>query len=155
MTKSPLSSKRSAASVRVIVDTNIFVSGLINPGGAPGAIIDAVLDGRITPVFSAETLAELRDVMTRPRLRRFFNRAAIEPQTLLDRLVDVSEVLEPSAAKHPIRDPKDRPFMALAVAEPSPDCLVTGDGDFERRRYGDVPVISASTLARLLDDQTG
>ena len=82
--------------MRVIVDTNIFVSGLINPGGAPGAIIDAVLDGRITPVFSAETLAEFRDVMTRPRLRRFFNRAAIEPQTLLDRLVDVSEVLDPA-----------------------------------------------------------
>jgi putative PIN family toxin of toxin-antitoxin system len=75
--------------VRVIVDTNVFVSGLINPGGAPGAIVDAVLDGRVTPVFSAETLAELRDALTRPRLQRFFKRAAIEPRALLDRLADV------------------------------------------------------------------
>ncbi len=75
--------------MRVIVDTNVFVSGLINPGGAPGVIVDAVLDGRITPVFSAETLAELSDVLMRPRLQRFFRRAAIEPQALLDRLADV------------------------------------------------------------------
>ena len=53
---------------RAIVDTNVFVSGLINPG-APGTIVDAVIDGRITPVFSAETLAELGDV--RPQLQRF------------------------------------------------------------------------------------
>jgi putative PIN family toxin of toxin-antitoxin system len=138
--------------VRVIVDTNVFVSGLINPGGAPGAIVDAVLDGRVTPVFSAETLAELSEVLTRPRLQRFFKRAAIEPRALLDRLADVSEVLAPSVADQPIRDLKDRPFIALAAAEPPPDCLVTGDADFERDRYGNVPVISASMLARLLCD---
>jgi putative PIN family toxin of toxin-antitoxin system len=49
--------------VRVIVDTNVFVSGLINPGGAPGVVVGAALDGRVTPVFSIETLAELRDVL--------------------------------------------------------------------------------------------
>jgi hypothetical protein len=136
--------------VRVIVDTNVFVSGLINPGGAPGVIVDAVLDGRITPVFSAETLAELSDVLMRPRLQRFFRRAAIEPQALLDRLADVAEVLVPGLANQSIRDPKDRPVIALAAAQPPPDCLVTGDADFERGRYGKVPVIPASMLARLL-----
>jgi len=136
--------------VRVIVDTNVFVSGLINPNGAPGAIVDAVLDGRVTPVFSAETLAELGDVLTRPRLQRFFERTAIEPQALLDRLAVVAEVLVPNGANEPIRDPKDSPLIALAAADPPPDCLVTGDADFERGRYGNVPVISASTLARLL-----
>ena len=33
--------------MRVVVDTNVFVSGLINPRGAPGAIVDAVIEGRI------------------------------------------------------------------------------------------------------------
>lgn len=136
--------------MRVIVDTNVFVSGLINPGGAPGAVVGAVLDGRVTPVFSIETLAELRDVLTRPRLQRFFARASIEPRALLERLADIGEVLAPSAGGHDIRDPKDRPFIALAAASPTPDCLVTGDADFERGRYSEVPVISASTLASLL-----
>ncbi|MEA3643957.1 MAG: putative toxin-antitoxin system toxin component, PIN family [Lamprobacter sp.] len=139
--------------MRVIVDTNVFVSGLINPGGAPGCIVDAALDGRITPVFSADTLAELSDVVMRPRLQRFFRRATIEPQALLDRLADIAEMLSPGVADQPIRDPKDRPFVVLATADPPPDCLVTGDADFERGRYGDVPVISASMLARLLSDQ--
>ncbi|NEX23818.1 putative toxin-antitoxin system toxin component, PIN family [Thiorhodococcus mannitoliphagus] len=59
--------------MRVVVDTNVFVSGLINPRGAPGAV-DAVIEGRITPVFSSETLAELQDVLARPRLQRFLRK---------------------------------------------------------------------------------
>ena len=43
--------------MRVIVDTNVFVSGLINPGGAPGAIVDAVLDAGLR--------ARLRHVLQR------------------------------------------------------------------------------------------
>jgi hypothetical protein len=42
------------AGVRVVVDTNVFVSGWINPWGAPGTIVDAVIEGRITHVFSSE-----------------------------------------------------------------------------------------------------
>ena len=136
--------------MRVIVDTNVFVSGLINPGGAPGIVVDAVLDGRVTPVFSADTLAELHCVLMRPRLQHFFTRAAIEPRALLERLAEIAEVLPPGVGAPDIRDPKDRPFIDLAAACPTPDCLVTGDADFERGRYGAVPVISASMLASLL-----
>ena len=71
--------------MRVVVDTNVFVSGLIKPQGAPGAIVDAVIEGRIPPVFSSETLAELQDVLARPRLQRFLTRAAIRPEALLAR----------------------------------------------------------------------
>jgi len=42
--------------------------------------------GRNRVVFSAETLAELSDVLMRAWLQCFFERAAIEPQALLDRL---------------------------------------------------------------------
>jgi putative PIN family toxin of toxin-antitoxin system len=83
--------------VRVVVDTNVFVSGLINPRGAPGAIVDAVIEGRITPVFSSETLAELQDVLARPRLQRFLTRAAIRPEALLARLALIARVARVSS----------------------------------------------------------
>lgn len=146
---------RSVPSVRVVVDTNVFVSGLINPRGAPGTIVDAVIEGRITPVFSSETLAELHDVLARPRLQRFLTRAATPPETLLARLASVAELVTPGSVVEHIRDPKDAPFLAVAATRPLPDAIVTGDSDFERGRYGGVPAVSASMLAAALATDCG
>jgi putative PIN family toxin of toxin-antitoxin system len=107
--------------VRVVVDTNVFVSGLINPRGAPGAVVDAVIEGRITPVFGSETLAELQDVLARPRLQRFLSRAAIRPEALLARLALIADLVTPGTVAEHIRDPKDAPFVALATTRPAPD----------------------------------
>lgn len=104
--------------MRVIVDTNVLISGLLSPAGAPGKIVDAILDGRITAVFSQETFAELRDVLTRPRLQRYFVKAGVNPEAFLDRLSEVVEIIQPGDASLPIRDPKDRPFLGLATSEP-------------------------------------
>ena len=51
--------------MRVIVDTNIIVSGLISPTGPPGKIVDALLQGFLVPVMSQATLAELEAVLMR------------------------------------------------------------------------------------------
>ncbi|WP_295586323.1 putative toxin-antitoxin system toxin component, PIN family [uncultured Lamprocystis sp.] len=65
--------------MRAIVDTNILISGLLSKAGVPGKIVDAIVAGRITAVFSSETLAELRDVLTRPRLQPYLTRAKVDP----------------------------------------------------------------------------
>jgi uncharacterized protein len=138
-------------SVRAIVDTNVLVSGLLSKSGAPRTIIDAIVSGRITPVFSAATLDELRDVLGRPRLQPYLRRAAVDADAFLACLVQVSEVVQPVDCPFPIRDPKDRPFLALAATPPAPDLLVTGDKDFTSTQYGQVPVVTAADLARLLE----
>jgi putative PIN family toxin of toxin-antitoxin system len=52
-----------------VVDTNVVVSGLLNPHGPPARILDAILDGRVKLVYDARILAEYRDVLHRPRLK--------------------------------------------------------------------------------------
>ncbi|MBI2225550.1 MAG: PIN domain-containing protein [Betaproteobacteria bacterium] len=44
--------------MRVIVDTNVLVSGLISSRGSPARIVDAVLAGRIIPVMSEATFVD-------------------------------------------------------------------------------------------------
>ena len=58
--------------MRIVLDTNVLVSGLHNPHGAPGRIVDLVLGARIHVLYDDRILAEYRDVHARPRL-------AIEP----------------------------------------------------------------------------
>ena|ERR1700677_1155844 len=52
-----------------VIDTNVVVSGLLNPHGPPARIFDAILDGRVKMVYDARILAEYRDVLHRPRLK--------------------------------------------------------------------------------------
>lgn len=51
------------------IDTNVVVSGLLNPHGPSARVLDAVLDGRVKLVYDARILAEYRDVLYRPRLK--------------------------------------------------------------------------------------
>jgi putative PIN family toxin of toxin-antitoxin system len=52
-----------------VIDTNVVVSGLLNPNGASARVLDAVLDGRVKLVYDARILVEYRDVLHRPRLK--------------------------------------------------------------------------------------
>lgn len=56
--------------MRVVVDTNILVSGLLSSKGAPARIVDAILHGSVVPIVSEATFAELKDVLSRPKLER-------------------------------------------------------------------------------------
>jgi len=130
--------------VRVIVDTNVLVSGLISETGPPARIVDAVLTGEVIPVMSPETFAELEDVLYRPELQRYFRRGGITAFQFLTALAQVAQLVRPGTSTMPIRDQKDRSFLELAASRPAVDYLVTGDKDFENQRYEGVPVISAS-----------
>lgn len=130
--------------MRVIVDTNVLVSGLISESGPPARIVDAILWGDVVPVMSAETFAELEEVLSRPRLKAVFRRADITPYRLLAALERVAHFVKPKPANIAIRDEKDRPFLELTTVKPAPDFIVTGDKDFQEARYAGVPVISAS-----------
>ena len=52
-----------------VIETNVVVSGLLNPHGASARVLDAVLDGRVKLVYDARILAEYREVLHRPRLK--------------------------------------------------------------------------------------
>ncbi|MCL2495397.1 MAG: putative toxin-antitoxin system toxin component, PIN family [Oscillospiraceae bacterium] len=51
----------------VVLDTNVLVSALLNPGGTPDAVVQMCLRGEITPVINEEILFEYRDVLRRSK----------------------------------------------------------------------------------------
>jgi putative PIN family toxin of toxin-antitoxin system len=93
--------------VRVIVDTNIIVSGLISPTGPPGNIVDALLQGFLVPVMSPATLAELEAVLMRPRLRTLFERAGVEAMEFLTEFRELADIVEPGPTDIAVRDAND------------------------------------------------
>ena len=56
--------------------------------------------------------------------------------------------IDPEPVDIPVRDENDRIFLELAATRPLVDFLITGDQDFERQQYADVPVISAAFFVK-------
>jgi putative PIN family toxin of toxin-antitoxin system len=61
--------------VRAVVDTNVWVSAVLNESGLPARVLEAYLAGRFTLVVSEPMLEEMAEVMARPRLVRRHGRS--------------------------------------------------------------------------------
>jgi putative PIN family toxin of toxin-antitoxin system len=133
--------------MRAVVDTNVLLSGLIRPRGAPGAIVRALRDGRIVPIFTRPMLEEIGAVLSRPWLQDKYGLDPEAVETVLRFLVTRGELVEPTIEIRRCRDPRDDMFLE-AAASASADRLVTGDKDLlDMGAIERVPIVSARRMA--------
>lgn len=111
--------------MRVVVDTNVLVSGLLSSSGPPAKIVNAILTGTLIPVMSEATLAELEDVLFRPRLQPLFARAGLNSSLFLADMRKLAHLVKPQGAPDTIRDEADRPFLELMASRPASEFLIT------------------------------
>ena len=53
--------------MRIVLDTNVLVSALLSPHGAPAAVLQLVVTGRVVLCFDARVLSEYREVLRREK----------------------------------------------------------------------------------------
>lgn len=58
--------------VRAVIDTNIWVSSLLNPFGFPARLRKSFEEGSFHVIISAPMIEELADVLNRPRIKGKF-----------------------------------------------------------------------------------
>ncbi len=119
------------ANLRVVLDTNVLLSGIAYPASIPGKIMAAWRHGSIDVVLSDFILAELRRVL--PRLQNRHGLTKSEINDLVDSLALLAEMVEPDTSEETaLRDANDQPVLGtLLAARKSSDAsyLVTGDKD--------------------------
>jgi putative PIN family toxin of toxin-antitoxin system len=114
------------AGLRVILDTNVLVSGLAYSGGVPGRILGAWQQGSLNVVLSRYILDEMVRVL--PKLSRN-KRSPTEIRDLADSFVFMAEIVEPSGElDEELRDGNDQPILGTLLAAAA-DYLITGDKD--------------------------
>ena len=114
------------AGLRVVLDTNVLVSGLAYPGSIPGKIIGIWRQGGVEVVLSRFILDEMRRVL--PRLRRV-KLSEGEIRDLLDSFVFLADVVEPDERREEgLRDDADQQVLATLRVSGA-DYLITGDKD--------------------------
>ena len=110
--------------LRVVVDTNVWISGLIDPDGVPGQVLQAVSDRRVEPIVTWELADELSRVLRRPKLERY----RISQANIAAVLALVAPLLPTVELDVAPRDPDDAPVVAAAI-DGGADAIVTGDAD--------------------------
>ncbi|MFP5234944.1 MAG: putative toxin-antitoxin system toxin component, PIN family [Acidobacteriota bacterium] len=112
--------------MRVVLDTNVLVSGLAYPQSIPGQILALWRQGGIDLVLSRYILDEMVRVL--PRLTRI-RLTADEVRDLADSFMFMADIVEPSGeAEGRLRDSADQQILGTwRVAKA--DYLITGDKD--------------------------
>lgn len=140
--------KRQEKVKRVVLDTNVIVSALLFKG-ALSRLVELWRKGRIIPVISRETFAELATVLHYPK----FSLSKDEIRSLIEHeILPYFEVIESvKSVKGVCKDPGDDKFISCALSA-SVDCIVSGDKDFcDLGQYKTVRIISASDFLGKLD----
>jgi uncharacterized protein len=96
--------------VRVVLDCDIIVSACLVPQGAPATIVELALLGTFTLCVSRDVLVEYREVLSRPKFSRHSERI----ETILEGIVDISEMVLPEARLTISPDEEDNRLLECA-----------------------------------------
>jgi putative PIN family toxin of toxin-antitoxin system len=108
--------------VRIVLDTNVLVSGLLSPFGAPAQIVRMVASGHLSLCYDARILAEYSQVLLRPK----FPFSKESGEALVDQIVTNGIIVAGFPLRQGLPHKSDEPFLEVALAG-EVTVLVTGN----------------------------
>jgi putative PIN family toxin of toxin-antitoxin system len=108
--------------MKIVLDTNVLVSALINPEGLPAKILNLVLNGKLTVLYDNRIMGEYRAVLNRKKFG--FSPEMIEP--LLDFIEYEGDFVASEPLKLHFADEDDKKFLEVAESS-NAEYLITGN----------------------------
>lgn len=122
----------------VVIDTNVFVSGVIRPFSKPAAVLRLAASGAIQIAYDIRLLSEYREVLSRPMFG--FSADAIERFLFQIQEEGMPVVATPLNFRLP--DPDDEAFLEVALSARAA-ALVTGNKrHFPMKGYGELRILN-------------
>ncbi len=108
--------------MRIVLDTNVIVSGLISPFGNPAEIVRLVSSGKLCLCFDSRIITEYGEVLRRPKFQ--FDEEKV--MALLDQIEHRGITVAPNPISKSLPDPDDNAFLEVSIGG-NAICLVTGN----------------------------
>jgi putative PIN family toxin of toxin-antitoxin system len=132
--------------MRIVLDTNVVVSGTLTTFGPPAQILGLVASRDIELVVDDRILAEYADVLSRPRL-------SLDPWRVDEflRAAEDAEYVVGAPLPFALPDPDDEAFLEVAIAG-AVDALVTGNEKHFKIPRGKlaIPIVSPRRFLDML-----
>ncbi len=139
--------------LRVVLDTNVIVSGLIRPAGVPGRVLEHFLSETFAVVVSPDLVDELRRSLRRPRVRRYVGLSNDEIEGRIAQFETLADPVEGTLELEvKLRDVDDIKVLIAAI-EGRADYVVTGDGDLlTLGEHEGIQIVTPRAFLNLLND---
>jgi uncharacterized protein len=125
--------------VRVVFDTNIFVSALARPGGRAEHALVRVIEGRDALILSKPIILETLSVLSRK-----FGKDKEELARVAVFLSDIAQLIEPKRKIRMLADEPDNRILECAL-EGKVNTIVTGDhAILKLERYEGIQIVRLS-----------
>jgi len=132
--------------LRVVLDSNVILSGLMSPKGTTGRIVQAWKDNRLTLLICEAQLEEIKRVLAYPKIQKRLNWSAEKINLFVKLLAYRSEYVDISGVKAYVpQDADDEMLLATLIAAKA-DYLVSGDSDLLALRESYVIITPAQFL---------
>jgi len=132
--------------VKVVIDTNVFISSFLSPKGNPRKLIDLWKTGAVTLCLCSEILTEYVDVLQRfglegePELAELF--------TLFKKQVNISFIVIEGDLRAVKEDPDDNKFIECAVVANATH-IISGDKHLLKlKQYQNIRIVSAAEFIK-------
>jgi len=128
--------------VRLVIDTNVLVAGLLTPFGPPGRIVGLICEGLLQPCTDARVLAEYGEVLRRPK----FGNDPLAVDEVMGAVRRHGLAVASIPLPRPLPDADDDPYVEVGLAGGA-RCLVTGNrGHFPDDRCLGLPILTPAEL---------
>lgn len=150
--KSLLSGHSSGVDVRLVLDTNIIVSGLLWRG-LPRRIMDQAFEGRGLLLFTTRNLlSELSDVLSRSKFHAALTAIGKPRDEVLLDYATLALLVRPARIPATIlQDRTDDAVLACAAAAQA-DAIVSGDRHLRQlKEFRGIPILTAAELLKQVE----
>ncbi len=139
----------TAKNIRVILDTNVWISFLI--GKRLSNIIIYIKNSAVKIIVTEALIEEIIDVTSREKLQRYFSPQHVE--ALVNLLRTSAENIKIEPINFISRDPKDN-FLLDLIDIAKADYLVTGDSDLlELNVFKTAKILTPANLEKIIMDE--
>lgn len=139
--------------IRVVVDTNVLVAGLISGKGPYREILRLCLKGDLQPFVGNALYLEYQDLLNRENIQALCQQTSVSLMEFLDGFAQVCKAVDARYLWRPnLRDEADNHLVELAIAAQAAYIVTNNIADFARAelKHLGYEVITPAQLLRLL-----
>lgn len=136
--------------MRIVIDTNVLLSGLLWHG-APHTLFNQVRDGTVDLMMSQILMDELAEVITRQKFAAILQRTSRTPERILLELRTFGDMVAAPPLLQPVcRDPDDDAVLACALAAQA-DLIVSGDADLlVLKQFQEIRIVTPDQAVKMI-----
>jgi|SRR3989339_1072202 len=135
--------------LRIVLDTNIYVSAILRPDGTQAKLIKFAMEDKFQLIFSAPIFQEIRDVLERPRIKKYLKVTQNEINRFFYNIYIKCIFVKLSEIFRVVRnDPDDDIIIATAI-EGNADYIISGDKHLlDLKKFRGIKILNANDFLK-------